>query len=46
MESNELTIIIVTFKSEEKVLNCLNSISNEIPVIVVENSKNENFLFF
>ena len=43
MESNELTIIIVTFKSEEKVINCLNSIPNEIPVIVVENSKNENF---
>jgi GT2 family glycosyltransferase len=43
MESNELTIVTVTFKSEEKILNCLNSISNEIPVIVVENSNNEKF---
>ena len=43
MESKELTIVIVTFKSEEKITNCLKSISNEIPVIVVENSNNENF---
>ena len=43
MESKELTIVIVTFKSEEKILNCLNSISNEIPILVVENSNNENF---
>ena len=43
MEFKELTIVIVTFKSEEKIYNCLNSISNEIPVIIVENSNNENF---
>ena len=43
MEFKELTIVIVTFKSEEKIFNCLNSISNEIPVIIVENSNNENF---
>ena len=43
MESKELTIVIVTFKSEEKVLNCLKSISNEISVLVVENSNNANF---
>ena len=42
MESKELTIVIVT-KSEEKILNCLNSISDNIPVIIVENSSNENF---
>ena len=39
MESNDLTIVIVTFRSLEKVLNCLNSISDKIPVIIVENSK-------
>ena len=38
MESNDLTIVIVTFRSLEKVLNCLNSISDKIPVIIVENS--------
>ena len=43
MESKELTIIIVTFKSDEKIIKCLNSIAKEIPVIVVENSSNENF---
>ena len=43
MESKELTIIIVTFKSDEKIIKCLNSIAKEIPVVVVENSSNENF---
>ena len=43
MEFKELTIVIVTFKSEEKIYNCLNSISNEIPVIIIENSNNKNF---
>ena len=43
MESKELTIVIVTFKSEDRIKNCLKSISNDIPVIVVENSDNENF---
>ena len=43
MESKELTIIIVTFKSEEKILNCLKSISREVPVIIVENSNNKKF---
>ena len=43
MESKDLTIVIVTFKSDEKVINCLNSISNEIPIIIVENSSNKIF---
>jgi len=43
MESKDLTIVIVTFKSDEKVINCLNSISDEIPVIIVENSNNKIF---
>ena len=43
MESKALTIVIVTFKSDEKVINCLNSISNEIPIIIVENSNNKIF---
>ena len=43
MESKALTIVIVTFKSDEKVINCLNSISNEIPIIIVENSSNKIF---
>ena len=43
MESKELTIVIVTFKSDEKIINCLKSISTNIPVIVVENSDNKDF---
>jgi GT2 family glycosyltransferase len=43
MESKDLTIVIVTFKSEERIFNCLNSISSKIPILVVENSNNENF---
>ena len=43
MESKDLTVVIVTYKSEEKILNCLRSISNETPVIIVENSNDENF---
>ena len=43
MESKDLTIVIVTFKSEEKIFTCLKSISNKIPVLVVENSNNKNF---
>ncbi len=43
MESKELTIVIVTFKSKTKIQNCLRSIPEEIPVIVVENSNDKNF---
>ena len=43
MESKELTVVIVTFKSDEKIINCLKSISTNIPVIVVENSNNKDF---
>ena len=43
MESKELTIVIVTYKSSTRIQNCLRSIPEEIPVIVVENSNDENF---
>jgi N-acetylglucosaminyl-diphospho-decaprenol L-rhamnosyltransferase len=43
MESKELTIVIVTFKSESRLLACINSIPNYIDVIIVENSNNLNF---
>jgi len=41
--SNDLTVIITTFKSDLKIENCLNSINSQIKVIIVENSKSENF---
>jgi len=43
MESEDLTIIIVTFKSEKKIVNCLKSIPSQIKVIIIENSNNVNF---
>ena len=43
MNSKELTIVIVTFKSERTLFSCLESIPNNIDVIIVENSKNEHF---
>ena len=41
MKSSELSVIIVTFKSESKIFNCLDSIPNHYKVIIVENSNNE-----
>ena len=43
MSNNKITIVINTFKSEDKIHNCLKSIDNNFKVIVVENSKNMNF---
>ena len=43
MESNELSVVIVTYKSEDKIFSCLDSIPTNISIFVIENSKNENF---
>jgi N-acetylglucosaminyl-diphospho-decaprenol L-rhamnosyltransferase len=43
MTSKDITIIITTYKSEEKIENCLNSIDSEFKVIIVENSNNKKF---
>ena len=43
MTNKDITIIIVTFKSEDKIDICLNSIDSDIKVIIVENSNNQNF---
>ena len=40
MDSKELTVVIVTFKSEAKILDCLSSIGDQVNIIVVENSNN------
>ena len=41
--SEDLTVIITTFKSDLKIENCLNSINSQIKVIIIENSKSESF---
>ena len=43
METNELSIVITTFKSELKIFTCLDAIPSNIKTIVVENSNNESF---
>ena len=43
MDSKELTVVIVTFRSEAKILDCISSIGGLAEIIVVENSNNINF---
>ena len=41
---DNLTIIIVTIKSENIIDNCLNSIDSDINKIIIENSSNQDFV--
>ena len=43
MELDQLSVVIVTFRSEDKINSCLGSIPTNIPVILVENSNNVDF---
>ena len=43
MSIKDITVIIATFKSDSKVINCLNSINKECNIIIVENSNNLDF---
>ena len=43
MSQNKITIVITTYKSENKIINCLKSIDRNYRVVVVENSNNQNF---
>ncbi len=43
MDLNDITVVITTFKSEHKIFSCINSIPQNIRIIIVENSSNENF---
>ncbi len=43
MNINKITVVINTFKSEEKIFQCLNSINSQIKVYVIENSDNLHF---
>ena len=39
-----LSIVIVTFKSEMVIHECIKSIDNDIKIIIVENSNNSKFI--
>ncbi len=43
MVDNNITIVINTFRSEDKIFNCLNSIDTFCKVIIIENSDNKDF---
>tara|TARA_X000000950_G_scaffold286894_1_gene397224 strand:+ start:386 stop:1237 length:852 start_codon:yes stop_codon:yes gene_type:complete len=43
MINENITIVINTFKSEDKIFNCLESINSFCKVIIIENSNNINF---
>ena len=43
LSRQNLSIVIVTYKSEAVVYDCINSIGNDIEIIVVENSNNLRF---
>ena len=45
MDFDKITIIITTFHSEKKILNCLKSIDSKIKVIVIENSNDKDLKF-
>ena len=40
MTENSITIVITSFRSDKKIINCLNSVSSKYKVIVIENSNN------
>ena len=42
MDTKNITVVIVSFKSDQKLIECLNSINDQVKVIVVENSNDEN----
>ena len=43
LSRQNLSIVIVTYKSEAVVYDCINSIGNNVEIIVVENSNNKKF---
>jgi N-acetylglucosaminyl-diphospho-decaprenol L-rhamnosyltransferase len=43
MDKNEITIVINAFKSQKKLLKCLESIEPQFKVILIENSEDEYF---
>ena len=43
MSLKDITIIITTFKSEDKIDDCLNSIDKRCKILLIENSDNHEF---
>ena len=41
MDNKDITVVITSFKSEKKIINCINSIGKDIKIIVIENSNDK-----
>ena len=42
MGLSDITVVVVTFKSKHKIFSCIDSIPNNLKIIIVENSNDEN----
>ena len=42
-KADDITFLIVTYKSEESINECINSIPNKYPILVIENSADNFF---
>ena len=38
-----LSVVIVSFKSEHVIEDCINSIDSEIEIVIIDNSNNDQF---
>ena len=45
MINRDITAIITSFKSENKIQNCIKSLGNEFKIIVIENSNDKNLKY-
>ena len=43
ISGQNLSVVIVTFKSEKVIDKCINSIGSNVPIIILENSNNQKF---
>ena len=43
ISGQNLSVVIVTLKSEKVINKCIDSIGQNVPIIVVENSNNQKF---
>ena len=43
MSYHDITVVITTFRSENKIIPCLDSINPNLKVLIIENSSNEQF---
>jgi N-acetylglucosaminyl-diphospho-decaprenol L-rhamnosyltransferase len=41
MDNTDITAVITSFKSEKKIINCINSLGKNTKIIVIENSNDE-----